>query len=68
MAVYAKNEIWLSNSRRLCELQEDGTVIFAEDATMDELKQAIADALRQHEIDRQRRIEERFRDATNSNL
>jgi hypothetical protein len=48
--------VFLNPDRKICQLETDGTVWFAPDATTEELKTAITLLLRQREIDRQSRI------------
>lgn len=56
MRKYARNEVWVNPERLLALLKEDGSVEFAGDVTVDELKWAVTVLLQQREIDRQERL------------
>lgn len=55
---YAKNQVWKSFDRLLCQIYEDGTVTFVNDITEAELRWAVESLLKQRELERQRRLED----------
>jgi hypothetical protein len=56
MSEYARQPCWINSNRKLCELQTDGSILFVEDITIDELKWLVGVMLREHQDENHKRI------------